>query len=592
MSGEQFKKIITEYNPVPSCIIDKDGRIVCANSNMSQVFLYDDIEGTSFFALTGIKYDALVSSIESGEDLIIERNERKFKILVNKISDNNSEEALLILFIDITSYEELKEEYNDREICAILINVDNYDELHATNSDKNLSTIHNNVNGLILDWADEMDASANRLSPSLYILFAERGKVNTSMEEKFPILDKAHEIETESDFPISLSLGIGMGGKNLGETEDFAEAAMDLALGRGGDQAVVKNENTVEYFGGVLQSVEKSNKGKSRVVAHALKQLIKHADGIFIMGHKYPDMDAFGAALGINRFCALEGKSTYIIINEYNDALKAMYETAKATENYRFINNKKALELANKNSLVIVLDTNRESLVECPELLEVCNKIAVIDHHRRAEDYIKDATLYYVESYASSTCELVAEMIQATAPKRTLVKLEAEAMLAGMTIDTNRFAVKTGVRTFEAAAWLRRSGADTTEVKKYFQTELEDFKVRAQGVADAEFYKGGYAISICQGARQDAQVIDAQVADELLTVKGVKATFVIGTNQFNQTVVSARSLGEVNVQVIMEKFGGGGHLTTAGAQVEDSPEEVKEKLLEVIEELNDNEMNS
>lgn len=585
----KIEEIITKYNPVPSCIINGGGRVVYANDKMSDVFLYDEIEGTSFFALTGIQYDTLLKSKDSNEELIIERNDRKFKVNINTIPNQESKDSTIVLFIDVTNYEELKKEYLNKQVCTVFVNVDNYDELVSTNSDKNISTIRNNVNALVLDWADEMVASANRLSSNLYIIFVEYGKLTKSLQAKFPILDMARKIKTESDFPVSLSLGIGIGGKDLEETEAFAEAALELALGRGGDQAVVKNKNSVEYFGGILQSVEKSNKGKSRVIAHALKQLIAQSDGIFIMGHKYPDMDAFGAALGINRFCEIEGKSTYIVIDQYDDTLKTIFDAAKATEKYRFINSKKAMELVNKNSLIIVLDTNRESLVECAKLLESSKKIAVIDHHRRAEDYIKNAILYYVESYASSTCELVAEMLQANSQKRTLIKLEAEAMLAGMTIDTNRFAVKTGVRTFEAAAWLRRSGADTTEVKKYFQIDIEDFQVRAQGIANAIFLDGGYAISICEGAKQDAQVINAQVADELLTVKGVKATFVIGTNQFGKVVISARSLGEVNVQIIMEQFGGGGHLTTAGAQVDFTVEEVKDKLMKIIDKLKLNE---
>lgn len=365
-------------------------------------------------------------------------------------------------------------------------------------------------------------------------------------------------------------------------TEDYANAAMDLALGRGGDQAVIKRGSKIEYYGGKLQTVEKGNKGKSRVVAHALKQLIEQSKRVVIMGHTNPDMDCFGAALGIYRLCIMYGREAYIVLNEINDSLEAIYRQARETDTYNFINNKKAESITDKETLVVLVDTHRPSYAENANLFTLTDKVVVIDHHRRAEDCIENATLSYIESYASSAAELVSEIIQYAAPKKTLVKLEAEALLAGMTIDTNRFAVKTGVRTFEAAAWLRRAGADTTEVKRFFQTNLDAFKVRAKSIAAAEFHDNGIATSISEGCNEGAQVLNSQVADELLNIRGVRASFVAGRTETGKTVISARSLGELNVQVIMEKLGGGGHLTTAGAQVDCSPEEVISKVLDII----------
>ena len=305
---------------------------------------------------------------------------------------------------------------------------------------------------------------------------------------------------------MSLSIGIGICGKNLIETEEYANAALDLALGRGGDQAVIKQGSKVEYYGGKLQTVEKGNKGKSRVVAHALKQLIDQSKRVVIMGHANPDMDAFGSALGIYRMCMTIGRDAYIVINNVNESLQVIYQQAKATENYQFINNKKAEAITDKDTLVVLLDTHRPSYSENARLLELTDRIVVIDHHRRAEDCVAAPTLSYIESYASSTAELVSEILQYAAPKKTLVKLEAEALLAGMTVDTNRFAVKTGVRTFEAAAWLRRAGADTAEVKRFFQTDMEAFKVRARCIAAADFHEEGIATSICDGWNENAQV--------------------------------------------------------------------------------------
>ncbi|MCQ2550957.1 MAG: DHH family phosphoesterase [Clostridia bacterium] len=563
---------IFKYVPFPACLVDKEGRIIAKSESLEAK--------DSFFELTRVKMQQLEDIVDKDEYLLIERNDKKYRLRCVRDEEDN----IYVHFIDVTPYENLKSLYNEERMCVVIVNVDNYDEIVSTNAEINVSKIVSSVDQTIRTWAAKLKSSVNKLANNQYIIFVSNKELEQSVQDKFPILDQIRKIGTESDFPVTLSLGVGIGGKSILETEDYATIALDLALGRGGAQAVVKRGSKIEYFGGTLQSVEKGNKGKSRIVAHALKQLIRQADKVFIMAHPWPDMDAFGASLGINKMCELEGKEAYIVINEYNEALSNIYNAAKEKEKYNFINNRKAQRLAGSDSLVVVLDTNRRSLVECPELLEKTEKIALIDHHRKVEDYIDNAALSYVESYASSTCELVAEMIQAIAPKKVLDKFEAEAMLAGMTIDTNRFAVKTGVRTFEAASWLRRSGADTTEVKKYFQTNMEDFVKRAKSIAGASFFKEKIAFSICEGNSQNAQVICSQVADELLSVKGIKATFVLGKDLNGRTVISARSLGEINVQLIMEAFGGGGHLTTAGAQVDMSPEEAIEKLKEIVKE--------
>lgn len=367
------------------------------------------------------------------------------------------------------------------------------------------------------------------------------------------------------------------------QTEEYANAALDLALGRGGDQAVVKRNIKIEYYGGKLQTVEKSNKGKSRIVGHALKQLIEQSRKIFVMGHRYPDMDSFGASLGIMRLCTLSEKEPFIVIDEFNDSLQAIFRQAKESENYKFISSEKAAAMAEAEDLLIVVDTHRPSMVQCPELLGICEKVVVIDHHRKVEEFIENPVLAYMESYASSTSELVAEILQYMTTKKVLLKLEAEALLAGITVDTNGFAMKTGVRTFEAAAWLRRQGADPTEVKRFFQEDLYNIRLKAAAISATEILGGDIAITTCQQVMPDAQLICAQVADQLLTIKGVKASFVVGRNNEMKTVISARSMGEINVQVIMEKFGGGGHLTTAAAQVDSSIDETVEKIMNVLE---------
>lgn len=582
MAETTFGRYFSSRIPVPMCIVSRKGKIVSANEHMNKVFIYDGIEDADFFGLTGIKVSTLFEPADDDHYNLLERNGRQFRLIVNPEGDGE-DANLLIFFNDVTNFENLKDRYNDEKVCVCIINIDNYDELVASTSPEMRMTASAELDRLIRQWADKAEGSINRLNSSQYIMYFQHSYVEGMVESKFSILDEARKIETEADFPMSLSLGIGIGGKNLVATEESARAAMDLALGRGGDQAVIRRGNKTEYYGGKMQTVEKGNKGKSRVVAHALKQLINQSKRVIIMGHKNPDMDCFGASLGIYRLCTMCEKEAHIVISETSDSLQMIYMQAKETENYSFISKEKAEAITDKDTLVVLLDTHRPSYAENGALLTMTEKVVVIDHHRRAEESVQNPTLSYIESYASSTAELVTEILQYASSKRTLVKLEAEALLAGMTVDTNRFAVKTGVRTFEAAAWLRRSGADTTEVKRFFQTDMENFRVRARCIAAAEFHENGIATSICEGCNEDAPVIHSQVADELLNIKGIKASFVAGRTERGNTVISARSLGERNVQVIMEKLGGGGHLTTAGAQVDMSPEEVIVKVLEYAE---------
>ena len=329
--------------------------------------------------------------------------------------------------------------------------------------------------------------------------------------------------------------------------------------------------------------MERGYKGKSRIIAHALKTLMSQSSKVFIMGHRNPDMDSLGASLGIHRVAASMGKESYIILDSYNEALISIAEDAKATGDYEFVSSDKALSLADETSLVVVVDTHRPGLVASMDVINKVNRTVVIDHHRRAEDALPNQLLSYMQSYASSASELVTEVVQYACDKKVLTKMEADALLAGIMVDTNRFAVKAGVRTFEAASWLRRAGADLEKVRSYFQSDADSFRTRAFCVANAKIYDDGIAMSICPGQDPNAQIVNSQVADELLSVKGVKASFVAGQDENGQTVVSARSLGDINVQVVMEKFGGGGHFNTAGAQVDMMPEEILRQIKESLD---------
>ncbi|MBK5253141.1 MAG: DHH family phosphoesterase [Peptostreptococcaceae bacterium] len=564
--------------PLPCCVIDEEGNVKDANQKMNIVFAYDGIIGANLFALTGVKPSELINSSKEEKEKTIERNGKTFSML-SKIDENS---LLFVYFLDVTKREKYKASYKNKKLAMLLIHIDNYDELIASTKGENKMMVPTQVDKVIRNWASNYKASVSRVTEDEYIMFIYRENADNIIESKFEILDEVRKIESMVDFPVSLSIGMGISGDSPAQTEEYAQAAVDLALGRGGDQAVVKNGNRMHYYGGKLQTVEKSNKGKSRIIGHVLKQLIKESSKVLIMGHKWPDLDCFGASIGATMMCESCEKDAYIVIEEFNEALQRIYNQAKEIGKYAIISRARAIELCDEDTLVIIVDTHRPNLVECEELLKCTNKIAIIDHHRMAEDAIEDTTLAYIESYASSASELVTEMIQYSIDKKNVSKFEAEALLAGITVDTNSFATKTGVRTFEAAAWLRRAGADTAEVKRFFQIEATTFQARAEAIANAEYLEQGIALAISEGYSTEAQIINSQVADQLLTVKGIKASFVMGKNDRNVTVISARSLGEINVQIIMEEFNGGGHLTAAGAQVDLTPLEVSEKLKEML----------
>ena len=581
----RIEKLLAHYTIVPMCIINSSGKVTRANKKIADVFKYDGIVDGDIFALTGIKLPEIVRSAGEGTTLYLKRNDKAFKIFSEFIGEGETA-SIMMCFIDNTPFENLKDLYNDDKACVALINVDNMDVLTSGGGEDRELELSTVIDKLIRGCSNKMGAAITRSKEHLYEMVLTHKNYKELVSKKFSILDDARAIETNSDFPVTLSIGIGIGGKTLAESEGYAQDALDLALGRGGDQAVVKNVRNFEYYGGKTQSVEKGYKGKSRIIAHALKLLMTQSSKIFIMGHSNPDLDCFGASLGICRIAKTVDRESYIVMNSYNNTLEDIVSDAKATAEYEFINADKALSLADENSLVVVVDTHRPILVESIELIEKVGRTVVIDHHRKSEGCLPNLILSYMESYASSASELVTEIVQYACEKRVLSKMEADALLAGIMVDTNRFAVKAGVRTFEAASWLRRAGADLEKVRRYFQADSESFRIRAMCIANAQFFDGGIAMSVCPGENPNAQIVNSQVADELLTIKGIKASFVAGVNSQGKTVISARSLGDVNVQIIMEKFGGGGHFNTAGAQSDLSPEEILTEIRMVIEKKN------
>lgn len=578
----RIEKLLAYYTLVPMCIINSIGKVTRANKKIADVFKYDGIIDGDIFALTGIKLPEIVIAAKEGTALYLKRNDKAFRILCGFIGEGENA-SVMMSFIDITSFENLKDLYNEEKPCIALINVDNLEELTPSGKEENELEISTEIDKLIRNWSAGMGAAVSRYKDHMYEMLLTQKNYKQLVAKKFSILDDVRSVETNMDFPVTLSIGIGIGGKTIAESEDYAQDALKLALGRGGDQVVVRNVKNFEYYGGKSQSVEKGYKGKSRIIAHALKLLMTQSNRIFIMGHSNPDMDSFGAALGIYRVAKSIGKEAYIILNSYNNTLEDIVQDAKSLEQYEFLTSEKALALADGSSLGVVVDTHRPILVESLELLEKINRTVVIDHHRRTEGDLPNVLLSYMESYASSASELVSEIVQYACEKKALTKLEADALLAGIMVDTNRFAVKAGVRTFEAASWLRRAGADLENVRRYFQADVESFRLRAMCIANAQFFDNGVAMAVCPGENPDAQIVNSQVADELLTIKGIKASFVAGRNMKGQTVVSARSLGDMNVQLIMEEFGGGGHFNTAGAQSDLTPEQLLIKIRETLE---------
>ncbi len=577
-ASDIHRKILKELE-IPLCVIDSEGKVIFTNNSIVKVFLYPNIIGKNIYALIGLKVEELISSMGKEEAICIKRNEKSFKINVGRMPDNE----YLLSFEDYTDLGKLTDDYKMSRTCIAIINVDNFDELALSKGEDKILLIRKDIDNTIRKWAATQNSSITRYSSYQYLMISSYGNMQNHISNKFTILDEIRKIGDNYDFPITLSIGVGIGQGDLSKRDGYARDALNMALGRGGDQVVVIDDGNINYYGGKSQFMDHNNKGKSKVIAHALMVLIEKAPKIVIMQHRDADMDSFGAAIGIYRFAKNIKNDVSIIMGSHNETLSDLYKYIKKKGNVDFISPKKALEVVEKDTLVIVVDTHQSNLVEEPKLLDISEKKVVIDHHRKGADVIKDLTLEYMAPHASSASELVSEILQYSESKQSIDRSEAEAILAGITMDTNRFAVKTGVRTFEAAAWLKRAGADTTSVKRFFQMDLDVFKTIAKGIIGAEIINDSIAFSTCEGVNKDAQVLCAQIADELLMIKGIKASFVIGQTSNETTVVSARSLGDFNVQVIMEKLGGGGHLTTAACQSRLSVDEVREKIEEVLE---------
>ncbi len=501
-------------------------------------------------------------------------------------SDDKAEAGILVTlyWLDVTDYSsEISELSAARQIVSVIM-IDNYEEIMNGLNDSERSSMIADIDKRILAWIERTNGIFMKYERDKYLFIFEERYLSEYTGEKFSILDTVREIESKNGIRVTLSIGIGKDGQSFSESHKNARLAIDMALSRGGDQAVIRNKFNFEFFGGRSQELEKRTKVKSRVTANALAELIKDSSSVIIMGHRGADNDSIGAAAGIACIARKIGTRVSIVADRKGAPSTMMSKLLSAPE-YEgvFIDEEEAIIEADGNTLLVVVDTNLCSQVESEALLESANKVAVIDHHRRGTDYINDAVLNFHEPYASSTCELVTELMQYLVETRDVLNCEAEAILSGIIVDTKRFSMKTGVRTFEAAAYLRRAGADTTELKRMLQDDLQTYVKRAEMVKLARMYHDNIAIVGYNGS--STRIIAAQAADELLSIRGVKASFVLYKGQ-GVVNVSARSLGDINVQIILERLGGGGHFETAGAQIKGkSIDEVAKELMAAIDDI-------
>lgn len=503
-----------------------------------------------------------------------------YSVFGNLVRDEQHPTALMMLyFVPVTEAVELRQKYEATRPAVAVISIDNYEELTKNESDSEKSAILAEIDKKIGAWQAGSGALLRKFDRDKYIFVMEETTLLRLEEAKFTVLDDVRTLQNREGITATLSIGIGKDGETFEENYRFSGLALEMALSRGGDQAVIKNKYSFEFYGGLSKEVEKRTKVKTRVVANALGQLIRDSSQVLVMGHKTSDIDSLGAAVGM--VCAVRSreKPVHIVIDQEHTLAGELLERMKALPAYQdaFISSEEAMVMCDFNTLLIVVDTNRPDYVESPALLESINKVAVIDHHRRAADYIEDSALNLHEPYASSTCELVAELLQYMVPNRTIMREEAECLLGGIFLDTKGFSIKAGVRTFEAAAYLKRAGADMVEVKRLFLSSFEEYMARQRIIASARNCGDGVVIAVSDAETDRATA--AKAADELLNIIGVQAS-VVAYRSGQDTIISARSTGRVNVQILMEKLGGGGTLASAGAQLAGMPLNEAQYLIE------------
>lgn len=582
-------------SPFPLVIIETDGNIIWKSTKFVQEFANVDINNALSDIIKDIKLEIENSSEKNKTNTLNDKvtiGKKEYTLIgeyvKSKQNDKKNEKEYMatLYFIDETEKNKLEEENYNSQVCVGIIMVDNYEEIMQEISSEDKPGVIATIEKTIYDWASEYKGLVVKQERENFVCIFEQKYLNELEEKKFNILDTIKEIEIPGRIGATLSIAISNEGESYYEKYNSCKDAIDLALGRGGDQAVIRKNGKYSFFGGRALEVEKRTKVKARIVAHALQDLINEAKDVIIMGHTNSDMDCMGSSLGVYRIAVANGKEAHIVNDWTGLSLDNFMQVAKADKEYEdvFINKSEAFSKISPDTLLIVVDTHKKNYVEVPELLDKTEKIVVIDHHRKSTDFIENACLIFQEVYASSAAELVTELIEYSRDDIELTEVEAEGLYAGIMMDTKNFTFKTGVRTFEAAAYLRRCGVDIIKVKKWFQSDIKTYNTISEVVADAEIVNDTIAISIYYKEDKNANIICAKAADELLTISDITASFVIGYLG-DKVCISGRSIGDINVQLILEKLGGGGHITLAGAQVEGM--DIEDVKIELINRINE-----
>lgn len=582
--GTVQKKLINDFE-IPYALLDYNGKILWVNEKFSEVTGKDKKYHKSITSIfSGITREILQKE-ENEKTLYIDFDGRNYRVALTKIyfeemtaesgivSMEETEQFLTALYLfDETELKSYIRKNEEQKLVAGLVYIDNYEEALDSIEDVKRSLLVALVDRKVNKYFAQMDALVRKIEKDKYFVVFRHKYLKELEEDKFSLLEDVKTVKVGNEMAVTLSIGIGNTGATYNQNYEYARMAIDLALGRGGDQVVVKEGENTSYYGGNSKQVEKNTRVKARVKAHALREILESRERVFIMGHSIGDVDSFGAAIGIYCAARVLGKKAQIVIDDITTSLKPLKDFYTEDAGYpadMFISSEKALELVDYNSLVMVVDTNRPSYTECPGLLKRTKSVVVFDHHRQSAEVIENPVLSYIEPYASSTCEMVAEVLQYFTENIKLAPHEADCIYAGILIDTNNYMSKTGVRTFEAAAYLKRCGAEVTRVRKLLREDMATYKARAEVVRHADVYRGAFAISICETEDvASPTIVGAQAANELLNIVGIKASFVL-TSYAGKIYVSSRSIDEINVQRIMERFGGGGHLNMAGCQLTD-----------------------
>ena len=594
LSVDNAAKSTLINSPFPLIIIETDGSVIWKSGKFVSTFANIDINNYLNDIVKEIKLK--IENNETKQERVINHyvqiGDKTYRIIgeyvKSKVNEKKkqSEYMTILYFIDETEYINYVQKYNDEKICVGIIMIDNYEEIMQRLSVEERLQMVAKVEKEIFEWIKAYEGVVVKSDRDTFACFIEKKYLEKMVENKFSILDEVKQVKKDVRMQSTLSIGISTEGENNYDKYKSAHSAIDIALGRGGDQVVIRDAGKYQFFGGRTEELEKRTKVRARTVSNALEELIQESTDVIIIGHSNADIDAMGSSLGIYRLAKTLNKQAFIVYSKSSVSLDAFMEEVNKLSEYKdiFIDRNTALNKVGENTLLIIVDTHKKNYIEVPEILEKTNKIVIIDHHRKSPDFIDNATLVFHEVYASSAAELVTELIEYSDKNIELTTIEVEALYAGIMVDTKNFTFKTGVRTFEAAAYLRKYGVDIIKVKKWFQSDLETYHKISEIIAKTEIVNDTIGISVYDKQDKDANLICAKAADELLTISDITASFVIG-RMGEKICISGRSIGDINVQVILEKLGGGGHITLAGAQVEGmNIDEVRQELINRINE--------